>query len=106
MIMEVIVCDEPRPWIRHAACVGLDPAMFFPGAARGRPVSITACQPAFSICAICPVSVDCLAWALGSGEKDGIYGGCLLRGGRIVRKAQFVQQHENASNWSSRKPQG
>lgn len=104
MIMEVIVCVEPRPWIRHAACVGLDPAMFFPGAARGRPVSVAACQPAFSVCAECPVAVECLVWALESGEKEGIFGGCLLRGGRIIRKAIFVQQRMSGS-WSSRKPQ-
>lgn len=105
MIMDVQIVNEPRPWIRQAACVGLDPAMFFPGAARGRVVSMAACRSAFSVCAICPVSLDCLAWALENGEKDGIYGGCLLRNGRVVRKAEFVQQRNNASEWSSRKPQ-
>jgi len=46
-------------WRTTAACIGLDPDMFFPGFSdvRGR-------NAAKQVCAACPVRPDCLAEAL------------------------------------------
>jgi WhiB family redox-sensing transcriptional regulator len=59
---------RPHDWMAHAACQGMELAIFFPGrgpnhAAEGK----TACRS-------CPVRTECLEWALASGER-GIWGG-------------------------------
>jgi WhiB family redox-sensing transcriptional regulator len=63
-------------WQIHAACRGLGDEYFFPADTneRGR-YKLAREQTAKSICASCPVSGACLAWALGVGEMHGIWGG-------------------------------
>ncbi|WP_320782580.1 WhiB family transcriptional regulator [Streptomyces sp. CRN 30] len=60
-------------WLRHAACVGADPDLFFPVGTSGPAVRDTAA--AKRICADCPVIGQCLEWALGSGRTSGVWGG-------------------------------
>lgn len=104
--MTVLIVNELRPWIRQAACVGLDPEIFFPVPLGSRPVGARkVARKAFAVCATCAVTEECFAWALETGERDGVYGGRLLRTGHVVKVANFVQVHINASSWSSRMPQ-
>jgi WhiB family transcriptional regulator, redox-sensing transcriptional regulator len=60
--------DTPGTWIEHATCASTDPEIFFP--AKGDPGT-----QARQVCGRCPVSDDCLAYALASGEESGIWGG-------------------------------
>ena len=55
-----------RRWVAHAACRGMDPAIFFPerGASSGE---------ARKACLICTVRTDCLNY--GKSERFGIWGG-------------------------------
>lgn len=62
----------PRPWVSDAACLGLDPDIFYPG--RGADD-----QKAKSVCRTCPVQWDCLLWAVDHGEREGIWGGLSAR---------------------------
>ncbi len=65
----------PRPdWFDHAACRGLDVALFHPdrGDYRGE-------QQARAVCAHCPVQARCLAHALTHHEPHGIWGGTSAR---------------------------
>lgn len=58
-----------RPsWHQHAACRGLDPALFFVG--RGGPS-----EPAKEVCASCPVRAECLDAGLDPQELWGVWGG-------------------------------
>ncbi len=57
-------------WRRRAACIGEDPAVFFPEPGR---VS-TDIVAARAVCARCPVRVECLEYALVA-EDIGIWGG-------------------------------
>lgn len=58
----------PEPWMQEAHCAQVDPEMFFP--APGDQA-----WEARAVCAGCPVQTDCLAYALRTGQGDGIWGG-------------------------------
>ncbi|WP_189220429.1 MULTISPECIES: WhiB family transcriptional regulator [Streptomyces] len=60
-------------WLRHAACVGEDPDLFFPVGTSGPALDDIAA--AKRICADCPVIGECLSWALGGGRVSGVWGG-------------------------------
>jgi WhiB family redox-sensing transcriptional regulator len=60
-------------WLRSAACVDEDPELFFPVGTAGPALrDVTAAK---RICARCPVTDDCLSFALGSGRASGVWGG-------------------------------
>lgn len=69
---------ESPDWYEHAECRGPQ-ALFFPE--RGEST-----KPAEEMCSRCPVSVECLAWALDHGEKFGIWGGASERERRRMRR--------------------
>jgi WhiB family transcriptional regulator, redox-sensing transcriptional regulator len=74
--------DPPMPdasWAQHAACRGMDPALFFPE--RGESTA-----EAKACCATCPVRVECLEYALEADEKFGIFGGASERQRRRMRR--------------------
>jgi WhiB family redox-sensing transcriptional regulator len=56
-----------------AACIGTDPALFFP-----EPGDTETEAQAVAICAGCSVRAACLARALANGERFGIFGGVNL----------------------------
>jgi WhiB family transcriptional regulator, redox-sensing transcriptional regulator len=60
-------------WRMEAACRDEDPELFFPVGTAGPAIRQTA--QAKAVCHRCPVASDCLAWALQSGQGDGIWGG-------------------------------
>ncbi len=67
-------------WNGRAACHGLDPRIFFP------PTDEDA-EAAKDVCAGCVVRDDCLEYALGSREREGVWGGCTERERRrIIRR--------------------
>lgn len=71
----------PRPaWQAHAACLGSDPALFFPE----KGVQPEETEEARAICASCPVQVACRE--AGLREKHGIWGGTVVNERRELRK--------------------
>jgi WhiB family redox-sensing transcriptional regulator len=66
--------SDGRPdWRRDAACLNVDPELFFPaGDIRSARAQAKAAK---LICRACPVSASCLNWALASGHEQGIWGG-------------------------------
>jgi WhiB family redox-sensing transcriptional regulator len=56
-------------WQLRGACARADPELFFP-----LDEELWA-GPAKQLCARCPVNSDCLAHALATGERHGIWGG-------------------------------
>jgi WhiB family transcriptional regulator, redox-sensing transcriptional regulator len=73
--MHVTTTTRPRSveWASHGACRHEDPDLFFPitsiGPARAQ------IAEAKEVCAHCEVRVDCLAYALETGQDCGIWGG-------------------------------
>ena len=55
-------------WRDGAACVGEDPELFFPTSTSG--TSIWQIEEARGVCRRCPVTTDCLAWALDARIED------------------------------------
>ena len=71
-----------QPWRAKAACNGLDPTIFYPQSDDEDDA-----LKAKSVCAVCPVQHDCLEYALGFREKEGIWGGATERERRrIIRQ--------------------
>ncbi|MCF4135841.1 WhiB family transcriptional regulator [Streptomyces sp. Tue 6430] len=60
-------------WLRRGACIGEDPDLFFPVGTSGPALRETA--DAKRVCGRCPVTADCLAYALESGRLSGVWGG-------------------------------
>ncbi|MEU0071118.1 WhiB family transcriptional regulator [Streptomyces sp. NPDC006332] len=60
-------------WLRRAACVGMDPEVFFPVGTTGPALRDIAA--AKQVCARCPVIPECLAFALDCGQTSGVWGG-------------------------------
>ena len=75
--------DIEVPALPGAACkLTLDPEKFFPPSGGGRP---SAEREAKAMCAVCPVSKECLAWALAH-VVHGIWGGTTERERRAWRR--------------------
>lgn len=67
-------------WRQHAACRGLDPEIFYPG-------DDDEAERAKAVCNQCSVRDVCLEHALGSREREGVWGGATERERRrIIRQ--------------------
>lgn len=66
---------------KEAACVGQNPAWWFPERGQNDILDL-----ALSICGQCPIKTECLAFALCTGEDQGIWGGTTGRERRKGRK--------------------
>ena len=67
-------------WRQQAACQGLDPEIFYPETDEEA-------GPAKAVCDQCAVRSTCLEHALGSRERDGVWGGATEKERRrIIRQ--------------------
>lgn len=77
---------DAAQWRTHAACQTADPDLFFPtgdlAAAR------IAAEHAKRICRACPVTQQCLAWALKTRQDAGVWGGMDERERRNLHRRQ------------------
>ncbi|HEX4978630.1 MAG TPA: WhiB family transcriptional regulator [Acidimicrobiales bacterium] len=71
-------------WRRDAACKDLDPNLFFPIGVTGPAVDQIAA--AKSICAQCPVSSQCLEFAITTNQEFGVWGGTTEDERRVLRR--------------------
>lgn len=60
-------------WRHHAICRDEDPELFFPIGDSGP--ALVQIEQAKTVCRRCPVTEECLKWALESGQDAGIWGG-------------------------------
>lgn len=60
-------------WRAQAACRDKDPELFFPVGSTG--AAVKQIDVAKAICRVCPVSDQCLKWALETNQDSGIWGG-------------------------------
>lgn len=77
-------------WRHRSACRDEDPELFFPiTEKRGRDGRDNAdVQEAKAICRRCPVTGDCLTWALTSGQDSGIWGATTSDERREMRRGR------------------
>jgi WhiB family redox-sensing transcriptional regulator len=60
-------------WRHEAICREEDPELFFPVGTSGP--ALLQVEQAKAVCRRCPVTEECLAWALESGQDAGVWGG-------------------------------
>jgi WhiB family redox-sensing transcriptional regulator len=83
---EVPVEETPDEyaWMFHARCRGINPAEFFPSDGTG-------VETAQRVCAACPVTSECLEYALLNRIEHGVWGGASERERRrILRRRRDV----------------
>jgi len=73
-----------QDWRHRAACRDLDPELFFPIGVSEPAMRQT--RLAKTVCARCPVHVDCLSWALDSAQEFGVWGGLSEAERRSMRR--------------------
>jgi WhiB family redox-sensing transcriptional regulator len=73
VIVRIRPANSSTDWRHRSACRDEDPELFWPVGTSG-PARIQA-EQAKAICRRCPVTDDCLDWALSSGEDSGVWGG-------------------------------
>lgn len=60
-------------WRSEAACLNVDPELFFPIGNTGPAVAQVA--EAKAVCRDCSVQSDCLQWAISNNQDSGVWGG-------------------------------
>lgn len=71
----------PGRWVNRAACAGLPSDWFFPDRGQATKAHLQA------VCASCPVTAECLQWAVENKIQHGIWGGASYRARRKLRAA-------------------
>ncbi|GGX89440.1 WhiB family transcriptional regulator [Streptomyces minutiscleroticus] len=71
-------------WRQSAACRTVDPELFFPVGSTGPALLQT--SEAKAVCRRCPVSEQCLDWALEEKQVVGVWGGTTENERRAIRR--------------------
>ncbi|MBC7560755.1 MAG: WhiB family transcriptional regulator [Dermatophilaceae bacterium] len=71
-------------WRDRAACVGVDPELFFPIGNTGP--ALLQIEEAKAVCGRCVVFEPCLSWAMESRQEDGVWGGLSADERRAVKR--------------------
>lgn len=82
----------PNKWADRAACIDVDPEIFFPTAQVGPLTSKEQVRVAKQICATCPVNQECKTYALMTNTKHGIWGGTT-----VIERRTMLRQRDR---WS------
>ncbi|MDF1594847.1 MAG: WhiB family transcriptional regulator [Acidimicrobiia bacterium] len=81
-----------REWRELAACAGREDDLFFPVNEAEK----SFVNAAKAVCAGCPVKADCLAYAIETGQTEGIWGGLTSMERRMERR-RWVAARRRAS---------
>jgi WhiB family transcriptional regulator, redox-sensing transcriptional regulator len=75
--------SNDHAWRSDAACLDEDPELFFPEGESER--YQRQIEAALEVCAACPVSAECLDYALDADQRTGIWGGTTAEHRRRIR---------------------
>ena len=76
-------------WVHRARCKDVDPELFFPVGTTG-PAALQI-DEAKAVCMGCDVRMQCLEWALATGQDAGVWGGTSEEERRAIRRARRRQ---------------
>ncbi len=76
---------DDHSWRDDAACRNIDPVLFFPVGTAGDAAEET--RAAIALCRRCPVSEQCLEFAMVTNQRDGIWGATSEDDRRRMRSA-------------------
>lgn len=71
-------------WRKYSLCRDTDPDLFFPVGTTGQ--ALIQIARAKEVCAQCPVSRECLEFALETNQDSGIWGGTSEEERRVMRR--------------------
>lgn len=77
-----------KAWVDEAACLTVDPEVFFPDVGEG---FRNRTKQAQKICASCPVKAECLQEALDHNHRDGVWGGLSETERKPLHKARRLR---------------
>jgi WhiB family redox-sensing transcriptional regulator len=80
----LILANAQYGWRRDAICRDTDPELFFPVGTTG--IALVQIARAKHVCGECPVSRDCLQFALETNQDSGIWGGTSEEERRVMRR--------------------
>ncbi len=80
-------------WRRQSICRDTDPDLFFPVGTTGH--ALLQIERAKEVCGQCPVSTDCLEFALETNQDSGIWGGTSEEERRVIRRQIVAQAKAN-----------
>ncbi len=75
-------------WRAFGECLNEDPELFFP-VGRGGP-AIAQAEDAKLVCGRCEVREACLAWAVDTGQDEGVWGGMDPDERRVLRRSRMA----------------
>jgi WhiB family transcriptional regulator, redox-sensing transcriptional regulator len=95
--MQTSVMSSPRRggWEARGACRHSDPELFFPVSTRGP--ALRQLAKAKRVCEDCPVRVQCLEYALQSGQSFGVWGGASEEERRLMRRRSLRRRRAAAA---------
>jgi WhiB family redox-sensing transcriptional regulator len=73
-------------WVHHARCKDEDPELFFPIGTTG--TAALQIAQAKAVCVQCDVRIECLEWAMATGQDAGVWGGLSEEERRALRRAR------------------
>ncbi|MGW5665488.1 WhiB family transcriptional regulator [Streptomyces sp. NPDC003758] len=76
-------------WRDRAACLRVDPDLFFPIGNSGP--TLEQIDEAKAVCGRCPVVEQCLDWAMEVGQVEGIWGGMTESERRAMKRREARQ---------------
>jgi WhiB family redox-sensing transcriptional regulator len=76
-------------WRNQSICRDTDPDLFFPVGTTGH--ALTQIARAKEVCGECPVSSECLEFALETNQDSGIWGGTSEEERRVMRRAMVAR---------------
>jgi len=77
-------------WRDRAACLGVNPELFFPDGNAGR--ALLQIEEAKTVCRRCEVAQTCLKWAMESGQDAGVWGGLSSEERRALKRRARVRR--------------
>jgi WhiB family redox-sensing transcriptional regulator len=91
---------DPREtaWLERAACIEEDPELFFPVGTSAP--ALEQAWRAKAVCVACPVSGECLRWALDTCQDAGVWGGLDEEERRVIRR----RRRREAATRDAREP--
>lgn len=71
-------------WVQRARCRNEDPELFFPIGSSGP--AVEQIERAKAVCTLCSVRLECLEWAVATGQDAGVWGGTSEEERRSLRR--------------------
>ncbi|MEV1070163.1 WhiB family transcriptional regulator [Streptomyces sp. NPDC050263] len=80
-------------WRERAACLRVDPDLFFPVGHTGP--ALDQIEEAKAVCGRCPVLEQCRDWAVEVGQVEGIWGGTTESERRALRRRRIRRTEDS-----------